>query len=1160
MTIIRDVTLSDKYALESGQAYMTGTQALVRLPMLQRQRDNFQGLNTASFISGYRGSPLGNLDRELWRAKEFLKDRHIVFEPGVNEELGATAVWGSQQVGLFQGAKYDGVFGMWYGKTPGIDRSGDVFKHANYAGTSKFGGVLALAGDDHNCKSSTIPCQSEYAFMDAQIPVLNPSSVQEFLDYGIIGWEMSRFSGCWIAMKTISETVDASASVYIDPQRVQLKYPDFIFPNDGVHIRWPDKPLEQEHRLQKYKLYAAISFARANKIDKVTIDSNKARLGIITTGKSYQDVLQALSDLGIDQKRAAELGVRLYKVGMPWPLEPEGIREFANGLDEILVVEEKRAVIENQLKEQLYNWSEHIRPRVVGKFNEQGDWILPSTNELSPARIARVIASRIQKYYNDDHITERLAWLDAKQEELSKPRKTTHRLPTFCSGCPHNTSTKVPEGSRAMAGIGCHYMATWVRPDVTQTFTQMGGEGVPWIGQSAFTDEQHVFANLGDGTYYHSGILAIRQALGAKVNITYKILYNAAVAMTGGQPVDGPLTVQGLTKQLHGEGVQRIALVADDPNKYPTKQDFAPSVTFHHRDDMDQVQRDLRNWPGVSVLVYDQHCATELRRMRKRGKATTPDKRLFINDAVCEGCGDCGVASNCVSITPKETLLGRKRQIDQSSCNMDFSCVKGFCPSFVSVKGAKLRKKESAIKTDGFSPDLLPAPTLAETDHTYSVIVTGIGGTGVVTIGALLGMAAHIEGKGVSVLDMTGLAQKNGSVISHIRIANSPDDIYSVKIPAGEADLMLGCDLVTSASFDGLAKLKQGRSKAIINDHKIMTPDFTCNRDAPFPLTEMKQSIAEAVSENDSWFFDANWLASKLLGDSIGANLFVVGYAFQKGLLPISEDSLLKAIELNGVAIDFNIQAFTLGRWAAFDMEKLKSLIPQNKPQFIPENLDELIAHRMTHLTNYQNADYANQYKAMVDRVKRCEDDLAQTSYQLTKSVAHVLAKLMSYKDEYEVARLYSQPAFLEKLKEQFEGDYKLSFHLAPPLLADRDGKTGHQVKKEYGAWMLKAFGLLAKFKGLRGTKLDIFGKSEERKTERALIGEYMGLIEELCQNLHPYNYDLAVQIADLPRDIRGFGHVKEAAIKDVRAKEKALLQQFRNPPESGDDHKIAAE
>jgi indolepyruvate ferredoxin oxidoreductase len=1149
MNILRDVALSDKYALETGQVYMTGTQALVRLPMLQRQRDALRGLNTAGFISGYRGSPLGNLDRELWKAKSFIKEHHIEFEPGINEELGATAVWGSQQVNLFKGAKYDGVFGMWYAKTPGVDRSGDVLKHANYAGTSEFGGVLALAGDDHNCKSSTVPCQSEYAFMDAQIPILNPSNVQEFLDYGIYAWEMSRFSGCWVGMKTISETVDASASVYVDPNRVDIKYPEFKIPEDGLHIRWPDKPLDQEYRLQKYKLYAALAFARENKLDRVIIDSPNARLGIVTSGKSYQDVLQALEDLGIDKARASELGIRLYKVAMPWPLEPKGIKEFTKGLDEILVVEEKRAVIENQLKEQLYNWAEEKRPRVIGKFDEIGEWILPSTNELSPARIARVIAARVRKYYTDDKIEERLDWLKNKEIELARPRKTTYRTPTFCSGCPHNTSTVVPDGSRALAGIGCHYMATWVRPETTMTFTQMGGEGVPWVGQSAFTTEEHVFANLGDGTYYHSGILAIRQTLGAKVNITYKLLFNAAVAMTGGQPFDGPLTIQGISKQLDGEGVKRIAIVADDPNKYPSRSEFSPIVTFHHRDDLDAVQKELREYKGVSVLIFDQECATELRRKRKRGLAVKPTKRLFINEAVCEGCGDCGVKSNCVSVIPKASALGRKRMIDQSSCNMDFSCVKGFCPSFVSVHGGSLRKKSGSSQMEQFDSNLLPAPVLPSVEDTYSIVVTGIGGTGVVTIGALLGVAAHMEKKGVSVLDMVGLAQKNGSVISHIRLANSPDDLHAVKIPAGEADLMLGCDLVTSASFDALAKLKMKKSKVIINDHMVMTPDFAANRDAPFPLESMKKTIADSVSEGDTWFIDASELATQLLGDSIGSNLFVVGYAFQKSLIPVSENSILKAIELNGVAIDFNKRAFNLGRWAAHDVQKLISVLNNDKliEDKFPKTLEEIIAHRSKHLTNYQDEAYANQYRQIVERVIASEKMLGIDRQDLSLSVAHTLAKLMAYKDEYEVARLYSDPEFKRKLEEQFEGNYKLSFHMAPPILSKVNPQTGHLIKNEYGPWMLSVFKHLAKFKGLRGGKFDIFGKTAERKMERRLVSEFMTVLEEICQNLKPANYDVAVEIVNLPREIRGFGHVKEKAIIKTKMQENDLLNSFRN-------------
>ncbi len=794
------VTLDDKYALESGRVFLTGTQALVRLPMMQRQRDLKAGLNTACFVSGYRGSPLGGLDQAMWQARRFLEKSHIRFQPGVNEDLAATAVWGSQQVGLFPGAKYDGVYAMWYGKGPGVDRSGDVFKHGNFAGSAKHGGVLLLAGDDHAAKSSTLPHQSEHAFMGAMIPVLNPAGVQEFLDLGIFGWALSRYSGCWVAFKTIADTVESSAPVYVDPHRVEIVEPsDFEMPPGGLNIRWPDHWMAQEERLMRHKLYAALAFARANRLDKVVIDSPKRRFGIVTAGKSYLDVRQALDDLGIDEHLAAEIGLTVYKVAMTWPLERNGIRHFAEGLEEILVVEEKRALVENQLKEQLYNWREDVRPRVVGKFDEAYNILLPAYDELTPARIARVIAQRIERFFTSERIKDRLAFLEAKERALSAKGQDFKRIPYFCSGCPHNTSTNVPEGSRAMAGIGCHFMALWMDRR-TATFTHMGGEGVPWVGQAPFTEEKHVFANLGDGTYFHSGLLAIRAAVAAKVNITYKILYNDAVAMTGGQPHDGPLTVPQITQQVYAEGVRQIAVVTDEPDKYPAGTAFAPGVKVHHRDELDAVQKALREWSGVSVLVYDQTCAAEKRRRRKRGKFPDPPKRVLINEAVCEGCGDCGVQSNCLSVVPVETEFGRKRQIDQSSCNKDFSCLKGFCPSFVTVNGGQLRKRKGVAQRDDLFA-ALPAPRLPDLGTgPYNILVTGVGGTGVVTIGALLGMAAHIEGKGVSVLDMTGLAQKGGAVISHVRIAPRPEDIHAVRIAAGEANLVLGCDLVVAGA------------------------------------------------------------------------------------------------------------------------------------------------------------------------------------------------------------------------------------------------------------------------------------------------------------------------------------------------------------------------
>ncbi len=1149
------VTLDDKYALEAGRVYLTGTQALVRLPMMQRQRDLAGGLDTAGFISGYRGSPLGGLDQALWRAQRFVERNHLHFLPGVNEDLAATAVWGSQQVNLFPGAKYDGVFAMWYGKGPGVDRSGDVLKHGNSAGASAKGGVLLLAGDDHTCKSSTLAHQSEYAFMDALIPVLNPAGVQEFLDLGLYGWAMSRYSGCWIAFKTVAETVDSSASVHVDPHRVQIALPaDFDMPSGGLNIRWPDPPLEQEMRLHKYKLYAALAFARANRLDKVVIDSPRRRLGIVTAGKSYLDVRQALDDLGIDDALAGEIGLTVYKVAMTWPLEREGVRHFAEGLEEILVVEEKRALIENQLKEQLYNWREDVRPRVIGKFDENREWILPSTDELTPARIARVIASRIRRFYTSERIEQRLLFLAEKEKALAASAVAVKRVPYFCSGCPHNTSTVLPEGSRALAGIGCHYMVQWMDRH-TDTFTQMGGEGVTWVGQAPFTQTRHVFANLGDGTYFHSGLLAIRAAVAAGVNITYKILYNDAVAMTGGQPVDGQLTVPQITHQLYGEGVSKIIVVSDEPEKYPTSGGFAHGVAVRHRDDLDAVQRELREIAGVTAHVYVQTCAAEKRRRRKRGLMDDPAKRVFINEAVCEGCGDCSVQSNCLSVVPVETEFGRKRAIDQSSCNKDYSCLKGFCPSFVTVHGGQVRKP----RVDKAQPRDLPAwagdlpnPVLPELDEPWGILVTGVGGTGVVTIGALLGMASHLEGKGCSVLDMTGLAQKGGAVYSHVRIARTPDELHAVRIAAGGARLLIGCDIVVSGSFDALAKLRAGYSRAIVNEHETITGDFTRNPDFTLPAGELHKAVSNSVGPEAVDFLDATRLATALMGDSIATNLFMLGFAWQKGLIPLSAEALLRAIELNGTAVEANRQAFLWGRRAAHDLAAVERAaapaLAEPISHRLSRTLEELVAKRVEHLTRYQNRAYAERYLRLVQRVGEAEASRAKGLSGLAEAVARAAHKLMAYKDEYEVARLYTDGAFLAQLRQQFEGDYRLQFHLAPPLVAERDPATGHLKKRAYGPWMLKAFALLARMKGLRGTVFDPFGRSQERRRERALIGEYERLVEELIQSLSHDNHALAVEITRLPLGIRGFGHVQEANLAKVKAREAELLAAFRSP------------
>jgi indolepyruvate ferredoxin oxidoreductase len=1145
-----EVTLEDKYTLSTGRAYMTGIEALVRLLMLQQQRDRANGLNTGGFVSGYRGSPLGGLDQALWKARRHLDAHGVVFRPGVNEDLAMTAVRGTQEVTLFPGATVDGVFSMWYGKGPGLDRSMDVLKHANAVGTSKFGGVLAVVGDDHACKSSTLPHQCEHAFMGASAPVLNPANVQEILDLGVLGWELSRYSGCWVGFKVITENCDAASSVDIDPNRVRVRIPtDFRLPPGGVHARLGDKPLAQEERLNLYKIYAAREFARVNDINYVAIDSPRPRLGIITTGKAYLDVLQGLEGLGIDRAKAAELGIRVFKVGMPWPLEPVATHAFAQGLEEILVVEEKRSVIEDQLTGQLYNWPVERRPRVIGEFDEEGRPLLPNLAELTPAMVARAIASRIRRYYQSEDMQERLDFFDRKERALAAPRQIIERTPHYCSGCPHNTSTVVPEGSRAGGGIGCHYMVTWMDRR-TETFTQMGGEGTPWIGQAPFTATRHIFQNLGDGTYFHSGLLALRAAVAAKVNITYKILYNDAVAMTGGQPIDGTLSVAQIIEQVHGEGVLRLALVSDDPDKYPHALRHFPGLTIHHRDDLDAVQREFREIPGCTVIVYDQTCAAEKRRRRKKGEFPDPDRRVFINELVCEGCGDCGVHSNCLSVLPKETEFGRKRMIDQSACNKDFSCLKGFCPSFVTVEGATLRRNRAASGATEFPP--LPEPVLPALDEPWNTVVTGIGGTGVLTVSAILGMAAHLEGKGCSVLNLSGLAQKFGPVVSHARIGATQEAIHAVRVAAGDADLLLGCDLVVSAAEDPLAKVNIERSHAVVNSFESPTAEFTRNPDAVFPTEAMKQKIREEVGAEKTTFVDATGIATALLGDAIAANLFLLGFAYQRGLVPVGEAAINRAIELNGVSVKFNQQAFLWGRRAAHDLDAVRGIAGlAEAPAARPQTLEALVAVREDFLRDYQDGAWARRYRAFVDRVREAETRAAPGSSALSESVARALFKLMSYKDEYEVARLHASREFRAAIAQQFEGEYTLKFHLAPPLLSERDPVTGHLRKREFGPWMLRAFGLLAKLKGLRGTRLDIFGYTEERRLERRLIDDYEALVGGLLARLDARTLPLITEIAALPMTMRGFGHVKERNVERALERQQELLAQLDAPTQA---------
>jgi indolepyruvate ferredoxin oxidoreductase len=1165
------VSLDDKYTLDKGRVFLTGTQALIRLLLLQRERDQRAGLNTAGFVSGYRGSPLGGLDQALGRAQTHLASHHVKFQPGVNEDLAATSIWGAQQLNMFPGAKYDGVFGMWYGKGPGVDRCGDVFKHANAAGTSKHGGVLVLAGDDHAAKSSTLANQSEHILKACCIPVLSPSNVQDYLDFGLHGYAMSRYSGLWIAFKCVTDVVESGASVIVDPERVQVKMPaDFTLPKEGLNIRWPDGILDQETRLLDWKVYAALAYVRANGLDRIIWDCPNPKLGIITTGKSFGDTMQALADLGIDEKAARDIGLRVYKVAMSWPLEPQGARRFAQGLEEILVVEEKRQLIEYQIKEELYTWEAGKRaPRVVGKFDDNGEWsraegqpagtwLLPAHYEHNPAIVAKAIAQRLEKLGMTaalgSQFRERLAYLDFKEKALAKPRVTSIRQPYFCSGCPHNTSTRVPEGSRATAGIGCHFMAVWMDRS-TSTFTHMGAEGASWIGQAPFTSERHIFANLGDGTYYHSGLLAIRAAVAAKVRMTYKILYNDAVAMTGGQHHDGPLDPAIISRQIAAEGVAPIIVVTDEPEKYPAGVNWAPGVTIRHRDDLDAVQRELREQPGVSALIYDQTCASEKRRRRKRNEFPDPAKRAVINEMVCEGCGDCSSKSNCLSVEPLETEYGRKRTINQSTCNKDYSCVKGFCPSFVTVEGGKLRKGRSADPAgakggDGFAD--LPEAQIADLQDQYGILVTGIGGTGVITIGQILGMAAHLEGKGVSVLDMSGLAQKYGAVMSHVKIAASPDQVHVARLGTGDARLVLGCDLVVTASGDALDKMHAQKTHALVNGTTSPTAEFVKNPNWQLPGSDLTHDIREACGGKNADFVPAAQLATALMGDSIATNMFMLGYAWQKGWVPLGRGAIERAIELNGVSVAFNQQSFVWGRRAAVDIERVRriaapaAVIPIE--QHFSRNLEELVERRAQFLTGYQDAAYANRYRSLVEKTRKAESAKAGST-KLAEAVARYYAKLLAYKDEYEVSRLYTDGAFRKKIDAMFEGDYKLVYHLAPPLLAKPDPRTGEPRKLQFGSWVLPLFGILARLKGLRGTAFDIFGRTGERRMERALIAEYEATVETLLQGLTRDNHALATEIASLPETVRGYGHVKAKSAAAARAKREELLARYRAAP-----------
>jgi len=1127
----RQTTLEETFTLNNGYVFMSGTQALARLPLLQSQRDVNAGLNTCGFISGYRGSPIAGYDMILARIKPLLDAQRISFLPAINEELAATAIIGTQQVADQADVNCDGVFSLWYGKGPGLDRAGDALKHANSMGSTAAGGALIVVGDDHSAISSAMAHQSEQLFSSWMMPVLHASSIPEILDFGLLGWAMSRFSGCYVGLKIESEIIESAASVYIDENRPDIVLPDFQLPPGGLHYRWPYRQLEAEARLQDFKLPAALSFAKANPVDQVVWGSADMRYGIITSGKAYLSVRQALTDLGIDEASAASAGLGIYKVGMPWPLETSAVIDFAAGLEDVLVIEDKRSFIETQLKEALYGLPESRRPKVLGKSDEHGNTLLPGTGILSPELIARIIAQRWPAIIRQQLASEYFARID-QQESIIALAGTT-RTPFFCSGCPHNRSTVQPKDSRVLAGTGCHLMSVFMDRD-TSGFLHMGAEGANWIGQAPFCKSTHIFQNLGDGTYTHSGSLAIRQAVAAGVNITYKILYNDAVAMTGGQIVDGNPGVARITRQLHAEGVKRIAVLSDQPGKYSKEANFAAGVTTHDRDELELVEGELSKVAGVTALIYDQICAAEKRRRNRRKKTQGVVTRLFINEAVCEGCGDCVKQSNCLSVIPRQTDFGIKRQIDQSSCNIDMSCLQGFCPSFISITGARpatilaneTSQLEKAIAT-------LPQPHLPDLKDAFNMVVTGIGGQGVVTIGRIVGMAAHLEGMGCSVLDFPGLAQKGGGVMSYIRVNKVGPTLQSSRVPLGKADLLLAGDMVTALDSETAGRIGKNVTRAVVNTHLSPTGATVLNPNSMLDASRLKNGINEAVGNTNPLFINATRLSEKLAGDTITANMLLLGYAWQAGTIPISADAINQAIRLNGAGSETNNRCFSYGRLAAHDPELMQALtgIGKSSGTHKKKTLQESIIVHQEYLTRYQNAAYATRYRSLVNKALQAELRLDETGKKFSLAVAQGFFHVMAYKDEYEVARLHTSKAFTRQLQATISGKFKITHHLAPPFLTRRDPKTGQIPKITFGSWIRPFLRLLAKLKFLRGTVFDVFAYSRERRDERARIDDYEKTITDICNSLSADQLETATGIASLVLSIRGFGHIKESSV-----------------------------
>ncbi len=1123
---LKHYELEDRYSRSSGRVFMSGTQALVRILLDQAGRDRRAGLNTAGFVSGYRGSPLGSVDMELWHAEKRLEEAHIEFLPAVNEDLAATAVFGTQQVETNPERTVEGVFAMWYGKGPGVDRSGDALKHGNAYGSSRHGGVLVVAGDDHGCVSSSMPHQSDASFLAWFMPILNPASVAEYLAFGEYGYALSRFSGTWVGFKAISETVESVSSIDLLPDR-QFITPDFDTPPDGLHYRWPDLPGPHIEERMEAKKNAVLAFAETNPIDRHIYDIQGAVFGIVSTGKGHLDLMEALRLLGIDEAKCRLLGIDIYKVGMVWPLAHRDALDFVRGKREVLIVEEKRGIIESQFKEYFYDWPGAKPDCMVGKRDESGEKLVPWTGELSPRMLVPIIAKRLDDIFPGEDFQARAMKL-AEIPAISISVDGASRTPYFCSGCPHNTSTRVPEGSKALAGVGCHVMASWMDRE-TSSLIQMGGEGVNWVASSRFTGNCHIFQNLGDGTWYHSGTMAIRQAIAAKTNITYKILYNDAVAMTGGQPVDGPVSVQAMAHMARAEGVERIALVSDDPGKFSARN-FPPHMGIHHRRELDAVQRELRQVKGVSVLIYEQTCATEKRRRRKRGLLEDPKRFVVINELVCEGCGDCGFESNCLSVEPVETEFGAKRRINQFSCNKDFSCLNGFCPSFVTVEGASRRKKEAPEFDLNALERGLSEPAIPELDETYDLLISGVGGTGVITVGALITMAAHLDGNGASVLDFTGFAQKFGPVLSYVRLAKDPTAINQARVDHQAADTLIGCDIVASSSPKASICYRPGM-KAIINLAKMPSGDIVRFRDISLEVDARLAAIANAVGKENVAVMDANRMAERFLGDPVFANVILLGFAWQKGLVPVSYEALCRAIDLNGVAIENNHRAIALGRIAAGNPDALKGEIKE--PPKASETLDQIIARRQLFLKDYQDADYATRYEKMIAEVRAAETRSGVSG--LAEAAARSLFKLMAYKDEYEVARLYTKTGFDAYLKDEFEPGFTLRYHMAPPLLPHGKDARGRKRKGIFGSWMRLPFQIMTRLKFLRNTRFDPFGFASERRMERELICWYENLLVGCTRTLSRSNAVAWKEILEAPMQIRGYGAVKEESVKHTR-------------------------